>query len=183
MSQTVKWALALGLSALVALGLVGMATAWKDVEAAAQTVRALEKEGAGLAGALRQAETARRDLESWNAVQALARQAGLEADQWLFFPVSIGQEVSADGLNQMLALASLGRPRGGRYWFLPQSFSFARLAVASGGPSPAPAAPAAPGGSAASSPVPDAHKIKKYHGQMQGVFLSRKPAVNSGERE
>ncbi len=157
LSHTMKWILAIGLALIAGAGMVGMSMAWREVRATAENVRFLQQEGTALAEALAKAQAARKDMAEWTRLRTAARQAGLIPEQWLLYPVSLTQDLTMDGLNQMMALASQGRPRGGTYWFLPQSFSFSR--------SQAPASDAAV----------ETGKAKLYHGQMQGMFMTRKP--------
>ena len=151
-----KWIMALGLALIVGAGLVGMAESWRQVSASAATVRQLQQEGTVLSESLARAQAAQRDMAEWGRLRVAARKAGLIPEEWLLFPISLGQDLTAEGLNQMIALASQGRPRGGTDWFLPQNFSFSR--------SQAPA----------SDSAVETGKAKIYHGQLQGMFMARK---------
>lgn len=173
MSQTIKWIIAVALALVTGAGAAGMAESWRSVRELAGQVRALQQEGDTLAQSLERTRAAARAMAEWNGVKDSVRKAGLEPREWSLFPVSLNQDLTADGLNQMIALASQGRPRGGTYWFLPQSFAFTRIPGAAAAQSGAPGAPGGPGGAGQPAASVTPGKAKLYHGQMQGMFMTR----------
>ncbi|WP_461210031.1 hypothetical protein [Desulfocurvus sp. DL9XJH121] len=161
-----RWLISILISVVFAAGIILYYQMWKDIRSGQAEIEVLQNE---LRDYEKLADLYRQQEEKVVIVNALwgeIKNAGLEPDKWVKYPLSMSKTLEWKDVEKMMLLAN-NKPETSHYWFKPDRMLVSRVLVAppdSGGQATAPAE--------ADLAAPDT--LQMYDMNISGTFLMPK---------
>jgi len=161
-----RWLISILISVVFAAGIILYYQMWKDIKAGQAEIVVLQqelKDYETLAGLYKKQE---EKVVIVNALWGEIKQAGLEPDKWVKYPMSMGKTLEWRDVEKMMLLAC-NKGKTGQYWFKPQRVVVSRVLVQpdSGG---------ATGTAPAEADLAATDALQMYDLNMTGSFLIQK---------
>ncbi|MBT8764147.1 hypothetical protein KFV02_09405 [Desulfohalobiaceae bacterium Ax17] len=89
----------------------------------------VERELSKLQTELHRIQSNPQKVRRWKQILSRVHAAGLDADNWLLYPLDIDQKLSWAQVEGLVYLVSRGRPYPQDYWFKPELFVLIKIAA------------------------------------------------------